>query len=101
MTHYKFEAMKEPDFIDDDKIKESIIEEYYTSEVISENPADYIRDTQVGLYSNTILYIGDADKIRVPKIMDDEEVKTLYATTFNNNTFLTKVIIPEGVETID
>lgn len=101
MTHYKFEAMKEPDFIDEDKIKESIIEEYYTSEVISENPADYIRDTQVGLYSNTILYIGDADKIRVPKIMDDEEVKTLYATTFNNNTFLTKVIIPEGVETID
>lgn len=98
MTHYIPGKMQEPNFINKDEILQSIIDEYYSE---SNDPNDYIKHTQKGSFTNTIFYIGRKDKVNIPGIMDDEPVKVLYSTTFNNNSFLKKVVIPEGVERIE
>lgn len=121
MTHYLPDKMNDPDFVNKDEIVDVVIDEYY----YSSDPKDYVWDTfhnnnghseeqnntfynhGTGDYfddrneSNTVFYIGDKDKIRVPTVWDDETLKAIYGTTFNRNTFLKKVIIPEGTETIE
>ena len=94
MTPYG--ELSEPDFAKPDEVIPTLIDEYYYEE-----SNDYVWDIVEGEYSNTIYYIGEKDKIRVPKTWADEDVKALYGTTYNRNSFLKKIIIPEGVERID
>ena len=94
MTPYG--ELSEPDFAKPDEIIPVLIDEYYYEE-----SNDYIWDIVEGEHSNTIFYIGQKDKIRVPKTWADEDVKALYGTTYNRNTFLKKIVIPEGVESIE
>ena len=94
MTPYG--ELSEPDFAKPDEVIPTLIDVYYYEE-----SNDYVWDIVEGEHSNTIYYIGEKDKIRVPKTWADEDVKALYGTTYNRNSFLKKIIIPEGVERID
>ena len=94
MTPYG--ELSEPDWATPDEVLPVIIDEYYYDE-----SQDYIWDVVPGEYANTIFYIGSKDKIRVPTTYNEEAVKSLYGTTYNRNTFLKKIVIPEGVESIE
>lgn len=99
MTPYIDTAMNEPDFINPTEIIESIIDEYY----FEEDGDKFIWHTEHGTdgFSNTVFYIGDSDSVKVPVTWSDEEVKALYGTTFNRNKTIRKVVIPEGVTSIE
>jgi len=94
MTPYG--ELSEPDFANPEEIIPELIDTYYYEE-----SNDYVWDTVVGEHSNTIFYIGEKDKIKVPTTWDNEAVKALYGTTYNRNSFLKKIVIPEGVERIE
>lgn len=100
MTPYSETAMNEPDFINPDEIIEQIIDEYYFEEDGDKFIWHTSHDQNDG-FSNTVFYIGNNDSVRIPSTWDDEEVKALYGTTFNRNKTLKKVIIPEGVTSIE
>jgi hypothetical protein len=90
--------MNEPDFVNNDDIIQTIIEEFY----VEEDGNKFIWHTiptsgGVTGQSNTVFYIGDAESIRVPSRWNDENTKMLYGTTFNRNSNLKKVVIPNGV----
>lgn len=96
MTPYNDSKMNEPDFIKKDDIINAIIDEYY----ISEDPDDYIvtdTDNRLG----TVFYIGKKDKVRIPKSFNDVTTESIFGTTFNNNNFIKKIVIPEGITSID
>lgn len=95
-------VMREPDFIDNDQIIDTIIDEYYYEEI----PEDFIWETiptsgGTEGESNTIFYIGHGMKIRVPAEYDGEDTRKLYGTTFNRNETVEKVNIPDGVTRIE
>lgn len=94
MTPYG--ELSEPDWATPDEVLPVIIDEYYYDET-----QDYVWDVVPGEYANTIFYIGSKDRIRVPTTYNEEAVKSLYGTTYNRNTFLKKIVIPEGVESIE
>lgn len=93
--------LNEPEFINNDEIIDVILEEIY----LEDDGDKFIWDTiptQSGIEgsSNTVYYIGEKDNVRIPVIWNDEATKSLYATTFNRNGLVKKVIIPEGVTEI-
>ena len=94
--------MNEPNFVKSDVIIDTIIDEFYAEE----DGDKFIWHTtptsgDVEGQSNTVFYIGNGDNVSVPARWDDEATKALYGTTFNRNKTLRKIIIPEGVETIE
>lgn len=97
MTPYNASEMNEPDFIKKDDVINAIIDEYY----ISEDPDAYIITNTAEGNVGTVFYVGDKDKVRIPNNFDGTNTQSLFGTTFNNNSFIKKVIIPEGIESID
>lgn len=97
MTPYDESKMNEPDFVNKDTIINSIIDKYY----ISEDPDAYITTNTAEGNIGTIFYIGDKDKVKIPSSFDGTKTQSVFGTTFNNNSFIKKVIIPEGIESID
>lgn len=102
MTPYNESAMNEPDFINPDEIIPTIIDEYY----FEEDGDKFIWHTiptsgDVEGESNTVFYIGDGESVRVPVRWNGEETRALYGTTFNRNKTIRKVVIPEGVTSIE
>ena len=94
--------MNEPDFVDNNAIIDTIIDEYYYEEI----PEDFIWETiptsgGTEGESNTIFYIGHGMKIRVPSEYNGEDTNKLYGTTFNRNQTVEKVNIPDGVTRIE
>lgn len=93
--------LNEPEFINNDEIIDVILEEIY----LEDDGDKFIWDTihtqsDIEGSSNTVYYIGEKDNVRIPVIWNDEATKSLYATTFNRNGLVKKVIIPEGVTEI-
>ena len=102
MTPYDEEAMNEPDFINPDEIIPTIIDEYYHEEDGDKFIWNTIPTTDnVDGESNTVFYIGEDDSVKVPARWNGEETRALYGTTFNRNKTIRKVIIPEGVTSIE
>ena len=102
MTPYDEEAMNEPDFINPDEIIPTIIDEYYFEEDGDKFIWHTIPTTDnVDGESNTVFYIGEGESVRVPVRWNGEETRALYGTTFNRNKTIKKVVIPEGVTSIE
>ena len=102
MTPYDEEAMNEPDFINPDEIIPTIIDEYYFEEDGDKFIWHTIPTTDnIDGESNTVFYIGEGESVRVPVRWNGEETRALYGTTFNRNKTIRKVIIPEGVTSIE
>lgn len=97
MTPYDESKMNEPDFVNKDTIINSIIDKYY----ISEDPDAYITTNTAEGNIGTVFYIGDKDKVKIPSSFDGTKTQSVFGTTFNNNSFIKKVIIPDGIESID
>ena len=102
MTPYDETAFNEPDFINPDEIIPEIIDEYY----FEEDGDKFIWHTiptsgDVEGESNTIFYIGNNQSVKVPVRWNNEDTRALYGTTFNRNETIRKVVIPEGVESIE
>ena len=97
MTPYDESKMNDPDFVNRDTIISSILSEYY----ISEDPDAYITTGTAEGNIGTVFYIGDKDKVKIPSSFDGTKTQSVFGTTFNNNSFIKKVIIPEGIESID
>ena len=94
--------MDEPDFVNNDVIVDTIVEDFY----VEEDGDKFVWHTMHASQgyegqSNTIFYIGDSESVRVPARWDDESTRALYGSTFNRNKVIKKAIIPEGVESID
>ena len=93
--------LNEPEFINNDEIIDVILEEIYLEDDGDKFIWDTIRtQSDIEGSSNTVYYIGEKDNVRIPVIWNDEATKSLYATTFNRNGLVKKVIIPEGVTEI-
>jgi|GEM_PF-6648980 len=102
MTPYDEEAMNEPDFINPDEIIPTIIDEYYFEDDADKFIWHTIPSTDnVKGESNTVFYIGESESVKVPVRWDGEETRALYGTTFNRNKTVRKVVIPEGVTSIE
>lgn len=97
MTPYDESKMNDPDFVNRDTIISSILSEYY----ISEDPDAYITTDTAEGNIGTVFYIGNKDKVKIPSSFDGNKTQSVFGTTFNNNSFIKKVIIPEGIESID
>lgn len=97
MTPYDDTKMNDPNFVKKDDVINAIIEEYF----ISEDPDAFITQ-QVGDNDlGTVFYIGNKDSVKVPSSFDGVATTSLFGTTFNNNSTIKKVVIPDGVESID
>lgn len=73
-------------------IKFGILEEHY--DPTDENDYVYIDDT-------IIYYVGDKTRVSVPTTLNGVPVTTLSSVSFNNNSDLVGVSIPEGVTSIE
>ena len=95
--------MNEPDFANNDVIVETIIDEFYVEED-GDKFIWHTIPTEIGIpgQSNTIFYIGESESVKVPARWNDENTRALYGTTFNRNkSGLKKIVIPEGVTSIE
>lgn len=62
--------------------------------------SDYIYKYTSNDHSETISYIGEYDEIKMPSKLNNEPLTVIGLTTFSHQN-MKKVIIPEGVETIE
>lgn len=62
--------------------------------------SDYIYKYTSNDHSETISYIGEFDEIKMPSELNNEPLTVIGLTTFSHQN-MKKVIIPEGVETIE
>lgn len=68
--------------------------------IINTDESDYIYKYTSNDHSETISYIGEYDEIKMPSKLNNEPLTVIGLTTFSHQN-MKRVIMPEGVETIE